>query len=424
MPVAVKIEDLSKRYRLGVINRDMLYKDLQSRWAKLTGKPDPNAPIKHIHESRIEKGDEFWALRNISLEIPEGSVFGIIGRNGAGKSTLLKILSQITAPTEGSIKVRGRVASLLEVGTGFHPELTGRENVFLNGAILGMSRREVAKKFDEIVAFAEVDEFIDTPVKRYSSGMYVRLAFGVAAHLDPDILVVDEVLAVGDAGFQKKCIRKMNSVAGEGKTVIVVTHSMALAQSLTQNCAWLDQGSVRLVGPTEETIREYLRAGDEVEIGESEGLDNVRLRRGSGHIRVKSVYLHAEDGTRRSRFTRGEKMVFKMSLEAHKPAPSLGVLVALKLGLGGALRLTTELHSVATSPVEKGSIRSVQLTLDTSLIPAAVYDSYIWVGPLDHGTNEYFDILDSLLPPIEVLERADNSAKHTLLQSQLAVENL
>ena len=219
MSTVIKVENLSKLYRLGVINRDMLYKDLQSRWAKFRGKEDPNAPIGAKHRQRLEHGDEFWALRNVDLEVKEGEILGIIGRNGAGKSTMLKILSQITAPTEGKIKVKGRIASLLEVGTGFHPELTGRENVYLNGAILGMTRKEVASKFDEIVAFAEIDEFIDTPVKRYSSGMYVRLAFAVAAHLDPEILIVDEVLAVGDAAFQQKCMSKMQSASQDsGKT--------------------------------------------------------------------------------------------------------------------------------------------------------------------------------------------------------------
>jgi lipopolysaccharide transport system ATP-binding protein len=257
MSLAIKVEDLSKRYRLGVINRDMLYKDLQSRWAKFRGKPDPNEPVGHVHQDRIEKGDEFWALRNVNLEIPEGSVFGVIGRNGAGKSTLLKILSQITAPTEGQIKIKGRVASLLEVGTGFHPELTGRENIFLNGAILGMTRKEVSSKFDEIVAFSEIEEFIDTPVKRYSSGMYVRLAFAVAAHLDPEILVVDEVLAVGDASFQKKCLGKMQDVSGYGRTVVFVSHNMTMVSSLCSECVLLNNGGVEAQGPAAEITAKY-----------------------------------------------------------------------------------------------------------------------------------------------------------------------
>jgi lipopolysaccharide transport system ATP-binding protein len=259
MSPVIKVENLSKRYRLGVINRDMLYKDLQSRWAKFRGKEDPNAPIAFKHDKRLEHGDEFWALRNVDLEVKEGEILGIIGRNGAGKSTLLKILSQITAPTEGRIKVKGRIASLLEVGTGFHPELTGRENVFLNGAILGMTRKEVRSKFDEIVAFAEIDEFIDTPVKRYSSGMYVRLAFAVAAHLDPEILIVDEVLAVGDAAFQKKCLGKMQQVGGhEGRTVLFVSHNMTAVQSLCGEVLFMNGGQVEAIGEPEALINRYL----------------------------------------------------------------------------------------------------------------------------------------------------------------------
>jgi lipopolysaccharide transport system ATP-binding protein len=258
MSTVIKVENLSKRYRLGVINRDMLYKDLQSRWAKFRGKEDPNATIGLKHDKRLEHGDEFWALRNVDLEVKEGEILGIIGRNGAGKSTLLKILSQITAPTEGRIKVKGRIASLLEVGTGFHPELTGRENVYLNGAILGMTRKEVRSKFDEIVAFAEIDEFIDTPVKRYSSGMYVRLAFAVAAHLDPEILIVDEVLAVGDAAFQKKCIGKMQDVSRGGRTVVFVSHNMGAVTSLCETAAWLNDGCMMKTDSARTVVDEYL----------------------------------------------------------------------------------------------------------------------------------------------------------------------
>jgi lipopolysaccharide transport system ATP-binding protein len=206
-------------------------------------------------------GEDFWALRDVSVSIAEGNIVGLIGRNGAGKSTLLKILSRITDPTEGEAHLYGRVASLLEVGIGFHPELTGRENTFLNGAILGMSREETRRKFDEIVQFAELERFIDTPVKRYSSGMYVRLAFAVAAHLDPDILLVDEVLAVGDAAFQKKCLGKIRSVQGEGRTVVVVSHSMATVGSLCQSVVWLDEGRVRGQGPSAQVIAQYLAVG-------------------------------------------------------------------------------------------------------------------------------------------------------------------
>lgn len=411
MTCAIKIEDISKRYRLGVINRDMLYKDLQSRWAKLRGKPDPNAPITHIHQNRIEKGDEFWALRNVDLEIPEGSVFGIIGRNGAGKSTLLKILSQITAPTEGQIKIKGRVASLLEVGTGFHPELTGRENVFLNGAILGMSRAEVRSKFDEIVDFSEIKEFIDTPVKRYSSGMYVRLAFGVAAHLDPDVLVVDEVLAVGDAAFQKKCIGKMSKVASEGRTVLLVTHSMALAESLTQSCAWLHDGRLQLVGPTKEVIEAYLNYSDGGAVGVNEGLDNHKLRRGPGNVRISGFRLFDSSGIAKTRFQRGERISAEFEFECFKNCPDLGVVLSFKLGMQGGV-LQTDKICVWDKEMHIGARGKFVIDVDTSNVPAAIYDLYLWLGPAASEVgDEYYDILDGLVQPVEIFEGGPSGAK-------------
>ncbi|EDY19409.1 ABC transporter-related protein [Chthoniobacter flavus Ellin428] len=261
MSVVIRAENISKRYRLGVINRRMLYQDLQSGWARLRGKEDPNRPVSH-NGARVEGDDTFWALRDVNFDITSGEVIGIIGRNGAGKSTLLKVLSEITAPTSGAVKLKGRVASLLEVGTGFHPELTGRENVFLNGTILGMTKAEVRSRFDEIVAFSEIEKFIDTPVKRYSSGMYVRLAFAVAAHLRPEILIVDEVLAVGDAAFQKRCMGKMEQVAdNEGRTVIFVSHNMQAVSTLTHRCLLMNDGRVTFDGPTDQAIGQYLREG-------------------------------------------------------------------------------------------------------------------------------------------------------------------
>lgn len=230
----IQIEGLWKEYRLGVIGHGTLTRDLQSWWARVRGKEDPNSKIQLMlagQEKQIE-GDRFWALRDINLEVKEGEILGIIGRNGSGKSTLLKLLSRVTAPTKGQIKSKGRIASLLEVGTGFHPELTGRENIFMNGAILGMSKQEIKSKLDEIIDFSGVEKFIDTPVKRYSSGMYVRLAFAVAAHLEPEILVIDEVLAVGDAEFQEKCLGKMGEVSKAGRTVLFVSHNMVAIEAM------------------------------------------------------------------------------------------------------------------------------------------------------------------------------------------------
>src|SRR5262245_52440338 len=212
--------------------------------------------------SNSTKNEDFWALKDISFEVRHGDALGIIGRNGAGKSTLLKILSRITEPSVGRVTIKGRVASLLEVGTGFHPELTGRENIYLNGAILGMTRQEIKRKFDEIAAFAEVEKYLDTPVKRYSSGMYVRLAFAVAAHLEPEILVVDEVLSVGDIAFQRKCLGKIGKVSREGKTILLVSHVMASVSQLCSKCLWLDSGQIKACGSTQEVIELYLKSFD------------------------------------------------------------------------------------------------------------------------------------------------------------------
>lgn len=262
MSTVISIEHLSKSYRLGMIGGGTLRDDF-ARWlARLRGQSDPSVAAGPEHKQRLE-GKQFWALRDVSFTVKQGEVLGVIGRNGAGKSTLLKILSRVTAPTEGVVKIKGRIASLLEVGTGFHHELTGRENIFLNGAILGMTKAEIRRKLDEIIAFAEIEEFIDTPVKRYSSGMYVRLAFAVAAHLEPEILIVDEVLAVGDVQFQKKCLGKMGEVAAHGRTILFVSHNMAALQELCTSAILLENGRLELMGATSPVILKYMREGTE-----------------------------------------------------------------------------------------------------------------------------------------------------------------
>lgn len=258
----ISVENLSKQYRLGQIGTESIREDLNRLWARLRGREDPALMIGQenvLNKKEHGKKEYVWALKNVSFEVEKGEVLGIIGKNGAGKSTLLKILSKVTSPTKGSIKVNGRIASLLEVGTGFHPELSGRENIYLNGAILGMTKAEIKSKFDEIVDFSGVEKYIDTPVKRYSSGMYVRLAFSVAAHLEPEILVVDEVLAVGDAEFQKKAIGKMKDVSsGEQRTVLFVSHNMAAISSLTNKAICLVNGSITKYGSTPEVVSYYL----------------------------------------------------------------------------------------------------------------------------------------------------------------------
>jgi lipopolysaccharide transport system ATP-binding protein len=254
----IKVENLYKQYRLGQVSTGSIAHDLNRWWHTVRGKEDPYEKITGVN-NREDSGsnDYVWALQDINFSVKQGEVLGIIGRNGAGKSTLLKILSKVTSPTKGNIKVKGRIASLLEVGTGFHPELTGRENIFLNGAILGMTKSEIRSKFDEIVAFSGVEKYIDTPVKRYSSGMYVRLAFAVAAHLEPEILIVDEVLAVGDAEFQKKCLGKMKDVSGEGRTVLFVSHNMAAVKSLCSKGILLQNGEIIISGTTDNVVKNY-----------------------------------------------------------------------------------------------------------------------------------------------------------------------
>ncbi|MBE2289170.1 MAG: ABC transporter ATP-binding protein [Chitinophagaceae bacterium] len=257
--VVIKAENISKQYRLGEIGTGMLSHDLKRWWALARGKEDPFLKVGVENDRTRKANSEYaWALKDINFEIKRGDTLGIIGKNGAGKSTLLKLLSRVTGPTTGQIKIKGRIASLLEVGTGFNPELSGRDNIYMNGTILGMTKKEIGRKFDEIVDFSGIEMYIDTPVKRYSSGMYVRLAFGVAAHLEPEILIVDEVLAVGDAEFQKKCLGKMGDVASHGRTVIFVSHNMQAVQSLCKSAMYMKSGRVMEVGPTDVVINNYL----------------------------------------------------------------------------------------------------------------------------------------------------------------------
>lgn len=275
--IAIKIENISKLYRLGQVGTGTLQQDIKRWWWKTMGKGDPFTKIGETND-RTTKGssDYVWALKDINFEVKQGEVLGIIGRNGAGKSTLLKILSKTTSPTSGCIKINGRIASLLEVGTGFHPELTGRENIFLNGAILGMTKKEIRSKFDEIVNFSGVERYIDTPVKRYSSGMYVRLAFAVAAHLEPDILIVDEVLAVGDAEFQKKCLGKMKDVSvNDGRTVLFVSHNMAAIKTLCNEGVVMQHGGISYIGRALDSVEYYQKLSNIPSFLEHENIDNT-----------------------------------------------------------------------------------------------------------------------------------------------------
>ena len=329
MPIAIKVENLSKAYQLGQIGTGTLSQDIERWWAKTRGKEDPFFKIGEVNDrSTAGNSNVVWSLKDINLEIQQGDAVGIIGRNGAGKSTLLKLLSRVTGPTTGSIKIKGRIASLLEVGTGFHPELTGKENIYLNGAILGMRKKEIDKKLDEIINFSGVERYIDTPVKRYSSGMYVRLAFGVAAHLESEILIVDEVLAVGDAEFQKKCLGKMHDVSsGEGRTVLFVSHNMLSISKLCSESILLDKGSMTLFGKTENVINQY---NNQMGLFRIE-ISNINSGISLGHcgLELIDVYLKS-DNDDIDKISIGDSFEIYIKLKRNKEIDQFGVTLILK----------------------------------------------------------------------------------------------
>lgn len=324
----IRTENLSKQYRLGSLNHGALYRDLQSWWARFRGFEDPNSEITLSESNRPKQVNErFWALRDLTFEVAQGDKIGIIGKNGAGKSTLLKIISRITAPTSGSVKIKGRVASLLEVGTGFHPELTGRENTYLNGAILGMSKKEIDRKFDEIVEFSGIEKFIETPVKRYSSGMYVRLAFAVAAHLEPEILVVDEVLAVGDAEFQKKCLGKMGEAGKEGRTVLFVSHNMGAVQALCSKLILLKKGTIDFIGRVDEGIDKYL--GDVLRTTKVDLSDDDNHAGAMAFSRIESIETFNSKNESTTEFRTGDCVKVRLGFTLHENIPNLELGLAL-----------------------------------------------------------------------------------------------
>jgi lipopolysaccharide transport system ATP-binding protein len=334
MKPIISVQNLSKRYKLGVFNAKTLREVAEAFLARFSRGKAHTASGRSTLDSRPSTPsvpDEFWALRDVSFDVQPGEVIGVIGRNGAGKSTLLKILSRITEPTSGEARIRGRVASLLEVGTGFHPELTGRENIFLNGAILGMSKAEIRNKFDEIVDFSGIEKFIDTPVKRYSSGMYVRLAFAVAAHLEPEILIVDEVLAVGDAGFQKKCLGKMQEVSGrDGRTVLFVSHNMAAVEALCSRVIWLSAGRNVFDGCAAEGVKNYLRSGLSNQTGSQVSLVNHPNRLGGMRSYLAEFGLTTVNGEPCQTFRQGQLFKITVTYDAsaeHDTISGCGIIM-------------------------------------------------------------------------------------------------
>lgn len=377
----IRVESLSKKYVIGhqmqgrhTTLRDKLAEGAESLSRRLRLRP----ASKSVANPTCE---EFWALKDVSFEINQGDRVGIIGRNGAGKSTLLKILSRITEPTTGRISIKGRVASLLEVGTGFHPELTGRENIYLNGAILGMSKIEIKSKFDEIVDFAGVERFLDTPVKRYSSGMYVRLAFAVAAHLDPEILIVDEVLAVGDAQFQKKCLGKMQNVASEGRTVIFVSHQMAAISNLCSSCVMLQSGELAFYGKTEAAIKYYLQA--DFEQGQRVEHDLKEFRPSWSKPFITSARILDRNGRERTTFSLGASITIEMTFDitdlVKLKAPVMGVVIN-HATLGTVGGVNTRMTGLDIGSRDYSSRATMQCTLDDVPFLQGNYTVDVWLG--------------------------------------------
>jgi homopolymeric O-antigen transport system ATP-binding protein len=401
--IAIRIENLSKRYKVNAIQqrydtlRDQLVGGLKSLiWRKDRSQAGPAT---------------FWALSELSLEIKQGEVLGIIGRNGAGKSTLLKILSRITEPTAGVAEIDGRVGALLEVGTGFHGELSGRENIYLNAAILGMRKAEIKRKFDAIVDFSGVEEFIDTPVKHYSSGMYVRLAFAVAAHLEPEILIIDEVLAVGDVDFQNKCLGKMGEIAHAGRTVLFVSHNMGAISNLCTSVMWLDQGKLVVRGNAHSTISAYLTSSST-----TSGTDPKHWRhRGTGEAQVTEVRLLDCNGSKRTIFSMGETIVIEFDVEFFERLVSVDIDIEIKRTDMGVyvLHLTNQDCGFSIGPSQKGK-RRFRVAIPHCLLYPARYQILLCIwGPGGATFDHVRDIADFTMIQSNISKRTTLLSSHT-----------
>ena len=393
--LAIKAENISKQYRLGEVGTGTLSHDLNRFWHKIRGNEDPYLKVGEVND-RSKKGDSdyVWPLKDINFEITQGDAVGIIGRNGAGKSTLLKLLSKVTKPTTGSFKVNGRIASLLEVGTGFNPEMTGRENIYLNGAILGMRRHEITRKLEEIIEFSGVERYIDTPVKRYSSGMYVRLAFAVAAHLESEILIVDEVLAVGDAEFQKKCLGKMGDVSkAEGRTVLFVSHNMAAVKALCNKAIYLDQGSIKLIGDTNTVINDYM--SHPIATNTSEVLLNdYASRRGNGEARFVTISIN--NG---AVFLDPEKeILIKTKIKILKKTDSLYFSLIIK-GTESIDPITsTKMIEIDKEHLTLNNEIAFEFTIPANTFRTGLFPLYFWLGRKGElaEDNYPYDLIDSV----------------------------
>ncbi|MCK6649471.1 MAG: ABC transporter ATP-binding protein [Bacteroidia bacterium] len=386
--IVIKVENLGKQYRLGQIGTGTLSHDLNRFFHKVRGKEDPYLKIGEVND-RTKKGDMdlVWALKNINFEVNQGDVLGIIGKNGAGKSTLLKLLSQITSPSQGSIKIKGRIAALLEVGTGFHPELTGRENVYLNGSILGMTKAEIKSKFDEIVDFSGVERYIDTPVKRYSSGMMVRLGFAVAAHLEPEILIVDEVLAVGDLEFQKKCLGKMKDVSNKGRTVLFVSHNMNAMQQLCNKGILISQGQLVMEDTINAVVNQYIGMSKQntAEIKDFS-------RKGSGSVVFKHFFLTDAFDNKIESIIMGQDLYVNLILEKKNDVKSIDVSFIIRNSLGEAISHVRNMDNDFTLPVNKNELL-LKIKLEDLLLVPDTYFISLWTGT----NSEYYDVIDNCI---------------------------
>jgi lipopolysaccharide transport system ATP-binding protein len=392
----IKVEGVGKQYRLGQVGTGTIAHDLNRFWAKVRGKEDPNLKVGEVNDQRVKDngGGFVWALKDINFEIKQGEVLGIIGKNGAGKSTLLKIISRVTNPTVGDIKVKGRIASLLEVGTGFHPDLTGKENIFLNGAILGMTKTEIKSKFDEIVDFSGVERYIDTPVKRYSSGMYVRLAFAVAAHLEPEILIIDEVLAVGDAEFQKKCLGKMKDVAGEGRTVLFVSHNLPSIRVLCNKCLYLDKGTVKSTGNTDSIISEYLARGIDYTSEESGIIpDNLSLHN-TGEAKFKKAAVINAKGEKIKQLDFTEKLSVEMEIEVLKDIIDASVGLSIVNQFGETILMSPNNESYKPMSFTSGRHKII-VNFTEELMPGN-YSLGLFIANIHTGTS--IDSVENFYP--------------------------
>lgn len=406
----MRVNNLGKRYHMGQFTS---YGSMRESLTNAIKKPFTRC--RHGGN----EGNYIWALKDVSFEVKQGEVVGIIGRNGAGKTTLLRVLTRITDPTEGLAEIYGRVGSLLEIGTGFHPELTGRENILMNGAILGMKKIEIERKFAEIVDFSGVERFIDTPLKRYSSGMQVRLAFAVAAHLEPEILLIDEVLAVGDVAFQRKCLGKMEDVSRHGRTVLFVSHNMQAVRTLCPRSILLKDGHVIMDGPTHDTIMGYYKDLELLTMDANTAINDARNRRGSGAVRFTKILIQDESGKECSNFTTGSTVRFVLSYRVFELIDSLFVYIALRSGKSGEL-VTSARHCISESSLSQGYNNTITVEFPKIILRAGEFPLHFGLG---NNRRQAFDIVDNLTVPLIVSDSENTGLNLSVDEGSFAIES-